>query len=343
MTALRLHPSGAAATAVPKLIERDGLVLISFDCMKLLPARAMLIAGRREAVLAPGGDIVATSSGTLAYGLALEGANLGHAVTIVSDPAITPGYRALLEATGARVEIVERPAPVGGYQAARLRVVEEIARETGAYVVDQYGDPANPAAYEWLAATINGSAAPIDFLVGTVGSGGSVCGTARGLRNAYPGLSVHGVDTHRSEIFGLPDGPRPLRGLGNSLVPANVEHPVFDEVHWIDAATAYAATRTLWASHGVLQGPTSGAAYAVACWCRDENPGARVAVILPDSATRYLDTVYDDAWVASELGDNAPTGSPTTVRRLHQVPGEGWHRIEWRRRSRADVIAEDRS
>lgn len=89
-------------------------------------------------------------------------------------------------------------------------------------------------------------------MIGTVGSGGSMSGLSRLLRLTNPDLKSIGIDTPASVVFGQPDGPRTLRGLGNSLMPKNVDHSQFDEVHWVTATEAYQATRELHRNHALF-------------------------------------------------------------------------------------------
>lgn len=165
-----------------------------------------------------------------------------------------------------------------------------------------------------------------------------MCGTARTLRRLFPHLCAIGVDTFCSVLFGQPDGTRALRGLGNSLQPRNLDHSIFDEVHWIDAPSAFRASRSLHREHGLFMGPTSGAAYHVAQWYARRHPDARVVVLLPDEGYRYQDTVYNDAWLRRErlLLDIAPE-EPVEVARPDAALGQ-WCRFAWNRRSHVEVI-----
>jgi cysteine synthase A len=329
--------SGAAGTSLPLLV-RAGIVFVAFQCMKLLPARGILTAATASGALLPGAPVLATSSGTFGYGLALECSRLGHPCTIVSDPAIDRRFESILQGAGAKVEVVPAPAPNGGYQRARLdRVAELLEQKPRAVVADQYGDPANPVAYRSVAELILHSVGSIDILVGPIGSGGSLCGSSRFLRERLPDLRVVAVDTPGSVIFGCPDGSRLLRGLGNSILPGNVEHAAIDQVHWVNAATAFAATRELLASHGLFQGPTSGAAFAVADWYHRNNPDARIAVFLPDSGLRYVDTAYSDAWLEENVPD-LPASRPTPVATPLDVLPDRWSTMSWERRLLEAVV-----
>jgi cysteine synthase A len=262
----------------------------------------------------------------------------GQPLVLVGDPVIDARLHRRLTDLGASVDIVREKAEHGGFQATRLARVAEIrAGIPDTFCPEQYTNPANPASYALVAELLTDALGQIDCLVGPVGSGGSMCGTTRHLRTAFPSLVSVGVDAHRSVLFGQDDGPRTLRGLGNSLVPANLDHSQFDEVHWLDAADAYAATRALHRGHALFMGPTSGASYLVGSWWARRHPDALTVVVLPDEGYRYLDTVYDDAWLAT----NGMTGGAT-----HAAPRDvagpavavdEWCRFAWRRRALAEV------
>ncbi|HEX6909029.1 MAG TPA: hypothetical protein VF142_01465, partial [Longimicrobium sp.] len=166
------------------------------------------------------------------------------------------------------------------------------------------------------------------------------CGISSYLRLLLPELNVIGVDTHRSVIFGQSDagGGRMLRGLGNSLMPANVDHSAFDLVHWVGAAEAFRATRRLHREHALFMGPTSGAAYLVADWWARQNPDALGAVIFPDEGYRYQDTVYDDAWLEAQGArlDLLPR-EPVEWERPHDG-ADPWAFHRWGRRTYEEVM-----
>jgi S-sulfo-L-cysteine synthase (3-phospho-L-serine-dependent) len=331
--------SGAAGASLPLLVAWKGILFVAFQCMKLLPAREILQSAQALGKLRPQAPVVATSSGTFGYGLALNCSRLGHPCTIVSDPAIDPRFASVLSSAGAKVEIVSTPAASGGFQQARLDRVEELLdANPEAFEADQYGDPANPAAYEPVAELIQRSAGPLDILVGAVGSGGSLCGSSRLFRRANPKLLVAAVDTPGSVIFGCADAPRLLRGLGNSILPGNLDHTAIDYVHWVDPSTAFAATRDLFSSHGLFQGPTSGAALAVAEWYHRNNPDARIAVFLPDSGLRYIDTVFNQDWVQKNA-PSPPASRPTPVASPLHVAPDCWSVMPWGRQTLGAVLA----
>ena len=255
------------------------------------------------------------------------------------DCVIDAPLRRRLEDLGAVVDVVDRPAPVGGIQQARLdRVADILAAHPDSFCPSQYDNLLNSGSYGLLGEYLTTVFDRIDCLVGPVGSGGSMCGTSRSLWSLFPAMVSIGVDTIGSVLFGLPDGPRLVRGLGNSFMPANLDHTVFDEVHWLDAATACQATRLLHRRHSLFMGVTSGAAYAVARWWADRHPDATVVVLMPDEGHRYLNTIYDDGWLRDQLlvRDRLPD-APRTVVHPHEAGGP-WSRLVWGRRSYIQVL-----
>jgi cysteine synthase A len=330
------------AIALPRIVRlRPNLIGLAFPLMKLLPARFIIRKALEEGDLEPGGLIAETTSGTFGLALAMVARLQGHPLTLVSDPAIDVPLRRRLEDLGAAVHIVREPGPTGGFQQARLEVLEGVlAANAGSFCPRQYSNPHNPGSYAPCAEQVAHAAGAIDCLVGSVGSGGSMCGISSYLRLVFPELVAVGVDTHRSVIFGQSDagGGRMLRGLGNSLMPPNVDHATFDWVHWVGAAEAFRATRELHREHALFMGATSGAAYLVADWWARRNPDQLVAVVFPDEGYRYQDTVYDDAWLeAKGLRLDLPPREPVEWDRPHDG-NDPWAFHRWGRRSYAEVM-----
>lgn len=335
-------PTITNAIELPRLVRiNEGFYAASFDIMKLLPARFILDRARDAGLIKAGSIIIETTSGTFGLALAMLCALRDYRLILVSDPAIDDSLKNRLEQLGARAEIVREPAAVGGYQRARLdRMAELRAEFPDHFWPSQYDNPHNPGAYAPVAELISETIGHVDCLVGTVGSGGSMCGTSAYLRLLYPRLCVIGVDTHLSVLFGQPDGKRMLRGLGNSLMPRNLDHRVFDEIHWVSASEALHATRLLHSKYALYQGGTSGAAFMVAQWWARNNPGSRAVAILPDSGYRYQQTIYNDAWLQSN--DLLLTRLPDEPR-LADHPkkaGPEWSRFIWGHRTYEQVMGE---
>jgi len=334
-----IAPTITGALELPRIVHLGpNLFGAAFTLMKLLPARHILDRARAEGMLEPGTVVIESTSGTFGLALAMECRLRGRPLVLVSDPAVDPALRRRMRDLGAVVDIVAEPAPVGGYQQARLdRLAELRSRHPRHFLPAQYSNPDNPGAYGLLAEMLTAALGAIDVLVGPVGSGGSMCGTAAALRAGLPGLTAVAVDTPGSVLFGQPDTPRRIRGLGNSLMPPNLDHSAFDEVHWVSDREGFAATRALHRRHALYMGPTSGAAWLVARWKARAEPDTRVVVLLPDEGHRYQDTVYDDAWLRREgLRLARLPARPVEV----DSPADGgpeWSRLRWDRRTLAAV------
>jgi len=324
----------------PRLVPLEpNLTAAVFPFMKIFPADFCLRRAREEGWISPQSLIVETSSGNMALGLAIICNLAGYRLNIVSDYACDGYLRRRLEDLGTKVDIVSAPLANGGYQQARLNRLAEIRAATpDHWWVSQYDNPGNPGAYSSFAGQLIEELGRVDCLVGTVGSGGSMCGTTGYLRELFPEMHAVGIDTFGSVLFGQPDRPRQLRGLGNSLLPRNLDHTIFDEVHWVSAAEAYTATRMLHRSTSLFCGGTSGAAWLVARrWARC-NPKAKVVCILPDDGHRYTDTIYNDEylWKENLWLSELPEEPVEVVSPLEAGPQ--WSKLNWARRRHSAVV-----
>ncbi len=330
---------------IPRLIRLSpNLYAACFTLMKMIPARYILRRAMVAGLLDPETVILETTSGTFGLALAMQAVHLDRKVVLVSDPVIDERLYRRLTDLGARVERVPAAAGriVGGYQTARMNRLNELrASYESSFCPEQYSNPDNPHSYASVAELLLECLGQIDCVVGPVGSGGSMCGTVANLRAVLPDCRAVAVDTHGSVLFGHPDSPRELRGMGMSVLPANLAHEIFDSVHWCAPVLAYAATRQLHRRHALFSGPSGGAAYQVARWSAAANPNELTVVMLPDEGYRYQDTVYDDEWLrqAGYLGQPVPA-EPTEVQDP-SIPEGLWTCYRWRRRSYAEVI--DRS
>ncbi|WP_331771542.1 cysteine synthase family protein (plasmid) [Embleya sp. NBC_00888] len=304
------------------------LEYLSAGGMKARAAVSMLRGARRRGELRPGALVVESTSGTLGVGLAFAGQALGHPVRLVCDGELEPSMRQLLRAHGAALEVVDRPASTGGWQAARLARVREILRGTpDAYWPDQYNNPDNPSGYASMAAELVDGLEHVDVLVCSVGTGGHSAGLIGPLRRRWPALTVIGVDSVGSTIFGQPARPRLMRGLGSSIHPRNVAHHAFDEVHWVGPAAAVDTCRRLARGSFVSGGWSTGAVALVAAWAARVHRGATVVGVFPDGPHRYLGTVYDDDFCRTHGLDHAvvPT-HPVEILHPRAVEVAGWAR-----------------
>lgn len=337
--ARRLHASIVEATELPHIIRLTGnLYAAAFSLMKLLPARYIIDRAETSGLLAPGTPVLETSSGTFGLGLALVCRLRGHPLTIVGDAAIDEGLKTRLEMLGAQVEMVTENGHPGGIQGARLDRVDELHRERpDSFIPDQYGNPDNGRSYEIVGELILDTVGEVDCLVGPVGSGGSTGGLAAALRTACEPMWMIGVDTHGSTIFGQPNAPRLLRGLGSSIHPGNVRYGAYDEVHWVMPAEAFRATHALYREHALFMGPTSGASYLAAAWWARRHPEDKVLMILPDEGHRYQKTVYSGEWLSSH-GIDMTDGprEPALVSHPLDAPPQ-WSRLLWGRHGYEEI------
>jgi len=289
--------------------------------MKDRVAKQIILEAKETGVLHDGAPIIESSSGTMALGVALVGTALGHEVHIVTDPRIDSITLAKLKAMRCQVHIV-RQMTGQGWQSARLERLHELLQlYPGAFWPRQYDNPGNPRAYHALAQELLEDLGRVDILVGSVGSGGSLCGIAHGLLPSCPNLRVVAVDAVGSVIFGQPDQPKRLQsGLGNSLIPANVDFSVIDEVHWLSDAEAFTGALELAAHEKIFAGNSSGSVYIVARWLsRIVQSGTVIAAILPDRGDRYSHTIYNERYRAehrlclSALPEMPQEVTPSTV------------------------------
>lgn len=339
---MRAFEEATEAYQLPRLVRlAPNLYAAAFTLMKMIPARYILRKALRDGKLEPGTVIAETTSGTFGLALAMQAVHLRRELVLVSDPVIDERLYRRLTDLGATVDRVPASAGAvpGGFQSARLERLRQIQEEHPlSFCPEQYSNPDNPRSYAAVAELLLESLGQVDCLVGPVGSGGSMSGTTGYLRSVLPECSAIGVDTQSSVLFGHPDGKRELRGLGMSIMPANLEHRTFDDVHWCDATSAYAATRELHQRHALFMGPTSGAAYLVGRWWAARHQDALTVVMMPDEGYRYLDSVYDDKWLT---GNGHPVGPPPAEPvgiDDPTVPVAPWSTYAWDRRSYDEVL-----
>ncbi|MDX2674903.1 PLP-dependent cysteine synthase family protein [Streptomyces soliscabiei] len=347
LTSLRKTTSPSGQSALSQLVGNTPLLRVSEPLapagrgfwaklegfnpggIKDRPGLHMVERARSRGDLRPGGRIIESTSGTLGLGLALAGMVYGHPVTLVTDPGLELSMIRLLTAYGAQVNVVSEAHPTGGWQQARReRVQRLLERHPDSWCPDQYNNPDNVAAYTPLALELASEMRDIDVLVCSVGTGGHSAGVSRVLRQLYPDLTVVGVDTTGSTIFGQPARPRLMRGLGSSIYPRNVAYENFSEVHWVAPPEAVWTCRQLAASHYATGGWSVGAVALVAGWLARTMPAdARIVAIFPDSPQRYLGTVYDDDYCAAHgLLDSPPAPEPELIGRPDEKEVSRWTR-----------------
>ncbi|ASV67942.1 PLP-dependent cysteine synthase family protein [Cytobacillus kochii] len=268
--------------------------------MKDRVAKKAIYEAINAGILKPGGVIVESSSGTLAMGVTLVGTYLGYDVHIITDPRIDQLTLAKMKALGANVHIVKEMEEEGGWQRARLNYLHRFMEShPNAFWPRQYENPNNPLAYEDLANDLIIDIGRVDYLVAAVGSGGSLCGTAKALKKENPSLKVIAVDAVGSAIFQQKDQPHRLQGgLGNSLKPQNVDYSIIDSVHWLNDQEAFSWTLELARHEKIFAGNSSGSVYAVSRWLSTQvNKDNVIVGIFPDRGDRYFHSIYDEKYL----------------------------------------------
>lgn len=317
----RLFPAGPEVYAKLELLNPGGSV-------KDRPARYILERGLRDGTIAPGATIVESSSGNFGIALAMAARIYELDFVCVVDPRTAPLNLRILEQLGARVEMVERPDPYGGYLHTRLERVRELLAEIpGAYWIDQYANELNARChYDGIGSEIVEALAgtPVDVFVAAVSTTATLMGAARRLREAWPEIRVVAVDAKGSVIFGGPPARRSLPGIGSSRTPELLCADEVDEVVYVDDYESARACRELLRGEGILAGGSSGSVIAAVQRLASElPPHARVVTVLPDRGERYMDLVYDDTWLDAHrpaVADDASASAAPAVAPAALVP-----------------------
>ncbi|WP_407109758.1 cysteine synthase A [Streptomyces sp. DSM 116494] len=254
-------------------------------------ALAMIEDARTTGVLPPGGHIVEPTSGNTGVGLAMVAAAQGHPVTFTMPESMSVERRALLRAYGA--ELILTPA-AGGMRGAIARAVE-LAERHGWFMPQQFTNQANPGVHRRTTAEEiwQDTDGQVDVLVAGVGTGGTVTGVGRVLKEKKPEVTVVAVEPAESAVLsGGSPGPHRLQGLGAGFVPDVLDTSVYDDVHRVSLSQAQEAARRLARTEGVLAGVSGGAAlHAATVLARyPRHRGELIVVVLPDTGERYLST-----------------------------------------------------
>ncbi|WP_419995136.1 2,3-diaminopropionate biosynthesis protein SbnA [Streptomyces boninensis] len=274
-------------------------------------ALGMVLGKLAAGVLVPGkSTVVESSSGNLAIGLAQLCAYAGLRFICVVDSRTTRQNIAILRAYGAEVDIVTEPDPVTGeLLPQRLRRVAELTdRIPHAFWPDQYANPQNPNAHRTtmreIAEALDGR---VDELIVAAGTSGTLGGCAAYIREHGLGTTVNAVDAAGSALFNSPvQCTRLIPGHGASVRPPLLRTADADRVVHVSDLDCVVGCRRLVRREAVLAGGSSGAVVAALERLAPQlRPGANVVLILPDGGDRYLDTIYDDAWVERHFGDVA--------------------------------------
>jgi 2,3-diaminopropionate biosynthesis protein SbnA len=275
--------------------------------MKDRPALAMLQRALADGTLERGGLVVESSSGNMGIGLAQAARCLGLRFICVIDTKTTTSNMRILKALGAELEVVTEPHPETGefLDARKHRVDQLLARNPGAFWPDQYRNPANTEAHRATTApelleALGG--APDYVLIAT-----STCGTLGGFQQFFKSIGAHtqlvAVDAEGSALFGPPSPGRIIPGLGSA---SKAQFVALDELHidYVNTRDCVVGCHLLAQREAMLAGGSAGGVVTAALRLARRVPGgSHIAMVLPDRGERYLDTVFNDEWLAKQSID----------------------------------------
>ena len=255
-------------------------------------ARSMLDDAEAKGILKPDSVIIEPTSGNTGIGLCSVAAARGYKVIIVMPETMSAERRALMKAYGAELVLTEGAKGMAG----AIAKADELAKELpNAMVAGQFVNPANPAAH--IATTgpeiWQDTDGAVDLFVAGVGTGGTITGVGRYLKQQNPAVRVVAVEPADSAVLsGGKAGPHALQGIGAGFVPEVLDTAIYDEVMTATTEDSFAAARMLAKREGVLAGISSGTALwsAIEQAKRPENEGKTIVVLLPDTGDRYLST-----------------------------------------------------
>lgn len=283
---------------INRLAGNNANVLAKFEAsnpassIKDRVAVSIVDAAEQSGELKPGGTIVEATSGNTGVALAMAGAARGYRVVIAMPSSMSVERRALMKAFGAELALTDPSEGMAGAVAAAEAIV---AKRPGAVLASQFDNPANPLAHyratgEEIWRETGGA---IDVFVAGVGTGGTVSGIGKYLKEQNPDIRVVALEPADSPVLSEGNaGPHGIQGIGANFVPGNYDPSVVDQVRTVTTDEALTYARRAAAEEGLLVGISSGANLwgAVQLASSDEYDGATIVTVLPDTGERYLST-----------------------------------------------------
>lgn len=255
-------------------------------------ALEMIEDARRRGILKPGATIIEPTSGNTGIGIASVAAACGYKAILTMPDTMSVERRTLLSAYGAKVVLTDGKSGMAG----AIKKAEQLAEEIpGAIVAGQFVNPANPAAhYKTTGPEIwADTEGTVDIFVAGAGTGGTVSGVGRYLKEQNPEVKAVAVEPENSAVLsGKPAGPHKLQGIGAGFIPQTMDVSICDEIIPVSDDDALETAREVARTEGILIGISGGAALyaAISLAKRPENEGKLIVVLFPDTGDRYLST-----------------------------------------------------